>query len=207
MLSINLRFSRPSLCQVILDAVHQPPLQSSFPSLRSRTRCRPSTSASVVLSFSVKSYLMLSINLRFSRPFLLCEVVLDAVHQPPLQSSFPSLSSHTRCCPSTSASVVLSFSVKSYSMLSIHLRFSRPFLLCEVILDAVHQPPLQSSFPSLSSHTRCCPSTSASVVLSFSVKSYSMLSINLRFSRPFLLCQVILDAVHPPPLQSSFPSL
>ena len=83
--------------------------------------------------FSLKSCLMLSIHLHFCLPFLLCQVMLDAVHPPPLLSSFPSL-------------------------------------LCQVMLDAVHPPPLLSSFPSL-------------------------------------LCQVMLDVVHPPPLLSSFPSL
>ena len=208
MLSTHLHFSRPFLLsQVLYDAVHSPPLQSSFPSLSSPLWCCPLNSTSVVLSFSLKSCLMLSTHLHFSRPFLLSQVLYDAVHSPPLQSSFPSLSSPVWCCPLTSTSVVLSFSLKSCLMLSSHLHFSRPFLLSQVLFDAVHSPPLQSSFPSLSSPVWCCPLNSTSVVLSFSLKSCLMLSTQLHFSRPFLLSQVLFDAVHSPPLQSSFPSL
>ena len=208
MLSTHLHFSRPFiLSQVLFDAVHSPPLQSSFPSLSSPLWCCPLTSTSVVLSFSLKSCLMLSTHLHFSRPFLLSQVLFDAVHSTPLQSSFPSLSSPVWCCPLTSTSVVLSFSLKSCLMLSTHLHFSRPFLLSQVLFDAVHSTPLQSSFPSLSSPLWCCPLTSTSVVLSFSLKSCLMLSTQLHFSRPFLLSQVLFDAFHSPPLQSSFPSL
>ena len=129
---------------------------------------------------------------RISRPLftwsaILRQVVLGSAHPPLLQSSFPSLSSRAWFCPSTSASVFLSFSVKSCLVLPIHLCFSLPFLLYQVVLGSAHPPLLQSSFPSLSSRAWFCPSTSASVFLSFSIKSCLVLPIHLRFSLPFLL--------------------